>query len=324
MKPHFVLVGLLPALYAAVRLRSLRSLFAPQNCVAGAVVVAYALVVVLRFPEFLTVWLPILDDTYRPLRMAFPARFAEPAALSFIIMTAASVLALRRQIAAPRPAVFMLAGLAFFLAALEQGKMWANHLYPALALALLVVLADVLTSLLDNRARRDRLPAAVGAAAALCAFVPAFQVLAAVPATTSALAAPIREPVPERPRLYALSGAIAASQPLTAEIGGVWTGTGFGQWLTDFSRWRLQSPGLDPALRKRLESYEALDLAATRAGMANNPDFVLIDRTGFDWRDWAMTDPELRRALGRYARIDAAAGVELWARRDLLASRSPL
>jgi hypothetical protein len=232
-------------------------------------------------------------------------------------MVAGLAFALGRRILAPRPAVFLLAGLAFFAAALEQGKMWSNHVYPAVALVLLVVLADGLPQLFAGE-WRDRALAKLGALAALVAWTPVAQGLAVRPVTTADLAPAIRSIGPEHPRLYALTGSIAAGNPLTSLVDGNWVGMSFGQSIAEFSGYRLRSAGLDPALRTRLQSYIDRDVAAARAGIAENPDFLMIDRASSDWYGWGMKDPFIAAALARYAPVDAAAGVELWARKDLL------
>src|SRR5690606_5718303 len=139
VKPHFLLCGLLPVLYVACWHGSLRSTFVAENWTAAATAALYAALVVLVYPAFVETWLPILSDTYRPQRMPVLERLLSPGSLAFLLLAAGAMVILRRRIARARPACLLLAALGFYVAALEQGKMWNNHLYPALALAILVL-----------------------------------------------------------------------------------------------------------------------------------------------------------------------------------------
>lgn len=318
VKPHFVLCGLLAVLYCCIWTRSLKVLFVPENWVAAAVVVGYAVLVLVAYPDFVHVWVPILQDTYRPDRIPLARCLGAPGSIAFLLICAGAVLLLGRRILTPRPAVFLLAALGFYVAALEQGKMWPNHLYPALALASLVAVAEGFEALRGKRLAADRrLPVLAGCCVAAAGIAFAGQTLASRAATTMQLAPTIRALGPELPRLFVLSGAVAAGNPLTAAVDGVWVGRSSGQWLYQFSDHRLSDRRLDDATRRRLASYKEQDRAWARQDLVDGePDFVLIDEATFDWKGWAMEDPAMRKALARYQRVDEAAGVALWARRS--------
>src|SRR5690606_875726 len=154
-----------------------------------------------------------------------------------------------------------------------------NHLYPALALAILVLATDGLARLRSDRAGGPlRLPVVAGCVAAVGGLALTLPHLAHRGATTMALAPTIEAIGPAEPRLYAFSGAIAAANPLTAEVEGTWVGRTPGQWLWQFSAHRLRQPGLDAETRARLRRYMRLDRAWSRADFLDSrPDFVLID-----------------------------------------------
>ena len=322
VKPHFVLAGALPVLYALARTRSFRAIKGPENWVAGFFLVAYAGVIAFLYPSFLHTWLPILQDTYRAVRIPFGQLLVRPETVGLIAAIGGAAVALGRGSFAARPAVFALAGFGFFAAALEQGKMWNNHLYPALAMFFLVALGDAFPRLLERRSPRERIACALGLVMVAVGSVGNLVEIAARPATTVAFAPRIEALVPYRPTMFALSGSIAAGNPLAAEVGAAWTGAPFGQWLFQFSDHRLRSGDLDPATRERLRRYMELDRASARTAVAEGrPDFILVDRVTFDWYDWAFADPALRATLEKYTPIEETAGVELWARQDLLLAR---
>jgi hypothetical protein len=313
VKPHFVLCGLLPGLYAAFRHCSWRALLTIENVAAGFVLLLYAALVLWRFPDFINVWLPILQDTYRPDRMPFLARLGAPGSIAFLALAASTLILLRPL--SVRAAVTLLAALGFYLAAIEQGKMWGNHLYPALALAALALLGDALAA--PRKPDRPSPATLLAAALGMAGLLLAAQQLAIRGATTMPLAATIRALGPEHPRLFAFSGAVAAGNPLTAEVEGVWVGRMAGQWLWEFSHHWLEKGEPDAAKRARLERYLALDRDwARRDFTQGRPDFVLIDTATFDWLGWARQDPEIAAALMAYEPVDESAGVTLWARRD--------
>jgi len=78
-KPHFA-IGMACGLAAlAVHARSWRILFAPENFIAAAIVVIYALCIVLFYPEFLSAIAPLVRDIYIRVGSSFIEMIETPA-----------------------------------------------------------------------------------------------------------------------------------------------------------------------------------------------------------------------------------------------------
>jgi hypothetical protein len=305
LKPHFALALAAPALWLAWQARSWRILIVPELAVAAVTGSVLLVATVAPHPLFLTHWLAVFDETYRANRLAWPLRLAEPGSLAFLVLALATVL-LRPGPLAVLPRVLLLAAAGFWLTALEQGKMWENHQYPALALAVLAA-AVVFGS---REAGEPRRAAAIGA---VLAAATAFGVVASRGADTTALAPLLRERAPAHPLLFQVGAGVAAGHPLAELVGARWANASTGALIWQFADHRLQTETLDPATRRRLEAYAAVDRERFRKDLLRQrPDALLIERTGFDWLAWAREDPAVAAVIDGYEKAGEAAGVELW------------
>lgn len=310
IKPHFAAAVALPAIAVAVRTRSPRPLVAPEVIAAALVAALYALHVRIAYPVYLETWLPILADTYRANRASVLERVTDLGTLASLALCAPVFLGAVRRTLPAAALIAALAALGFWLAVFEQGKLWNNHFLPVFALALSAA-ALALTALPERLRMLSALAVAPAAASALL-------VLASGPVDTTRLADAIRREAPARPRIFAITPAVAAGHPLTGLVDGQWMGSMHGQWLWQFADWRLRTePRLDPALAARLERYKTEDRARLRSDLlASNADVILVDRSGTDWLAWAEEDPVVKAVLSGYAKTDVDAGVELWVRRS--------
>lgn len=94
-KPFFVMPAALCIVWSAVRSRSWRVLFSPENIIAGFLVALASLGTYIFFPEYFSVTYPLVRDTYLSWSMPFSAVFLNDASLIFGIGIAAALLTRR-------------------------------------------------------------------------------------------------------------------------------------------------------------------------------------------------------------------------------------
>ena len=152
IKPHFALAAGLPVLLTAWRLRSWRPIFAVEIWAASAVVAAYAAVMVLAFPAFIS-FLPVIRETYLPVRRPLTTMlFSPPLPVWMLLSVLTAWMARGRPGGAWVAAALIAASVGGAASFLIQGKAWPYHAYPMLAFALLGLLAAWLL----GRAGADR------------------------------------------------------------------------------------------------------------------------------------------------------------------------
>jgi len=320
IKPHFALVAGGALLVSAWRMRSVRPLFALEVWAASLVVGLYALALVVVFPAFLA-FLPIIRDTYLPVRQPLIQLLIWPPPLVWLILGGLAILIARiRPGAGWMVATLLAASAGGFGSYLIQGKGWPYHSYPMLSLAVLALGASVslgapagatATSLLSNRAIR------IGAVAASLMIV-----IGALSATMSwftlkgdyhFLNGPVAAIAPH-PRLISITADIAVGHPLTRELHGTWVGSDCSQWISAGVMTLEHRGGLSDAQRARLDGLMVQDRQRlTHDITTGHPDVILIS-TNRDWIGWAMADPALAVALAAYHPVETVQGVAIWAR----------
>jgi hypothetical protein len=303
IKPHFALVLALPAIVTAWQARSWRPLVAPElvaAALAGAVLLALSLA---PHPQFFA-WLPVFDATYRANRLPWLARLADPGSIAMVALISATAW-VRVAALATLPRILLLAAAGFWATSLEQGKMWENHQYPGLALA---VLAFALAAA-PAGARLRQLALVGGSVGTVLGFI----AVATRGADSTGLAGLIRERAPAHPLLFQVGVSVAAGHPLTDLVGGRWANTSIGAFIWQFADHRMRSEDLDPATRRRLETYAAADRERFRTDLLRaRPDALLVERNGIDWLAWAREDEAVAAVLDGYGKAGESAGVELW------------
>jgi len=328
IKPHFAAAILLPQLYAAWRTRSLLRFFHAENWTVLAVVVGYGLTVVVWYPEFWSTVMPLVTETYRAARVPFLGIVY--IVIPFLITVPIYCYAAKVDLRDPGTAVPLAAALGFLLGYFEQSKGWQYHYFPAVALALYVVLLHALShpqqSLWPYASRpllrKVRMASVVLLlASAALHFAPYIQI--------SYPLEPMVRSISESPRVMALTGDLGVSHPFTRRVHGTWVGTVPSQWLTDASQRLLDREPLDPAKRASLQHWLETDRALVVEDIRRGtPDVILIDlrkQGGFkgasrpqDWKTWGETDPDVGPLLAGYRSIAVTKDVELLARKDLV------
>ncbi|TPI43378.1 glycosyltransferase family 39 protein [Mesorhizobium sp. B3-1-6] len=230
VKPYYALVVFVPALYVAWRRRSILPLLAVEYWVIGLICVAYAVAVMLCYPEFLSVIYPILADTY--MRMGNMQALLIDYAPVYLI--ALLMLHFLRPGLTPSPlvSVFTLASLAATAPLIYQAKGWPYHAFPAFSL--------LLAALLMRTAQIDQAPRSSagrtmepGQKLLLAAIV----VAAAIPFMKTQkpgaeFVAKVKAAV-HQPTVALVGSDIAAGHPLTRMLGGTWISRYCSDWLSD-------------------------------------------------------------------------------------------
>jgi hypothetical protein len=304
IKPYFVL-AIAPAILAvALCAKSWRTLFAIENWIAAASAVLYGAVVALCYPQFISDTMPIVKDVYVPLRLSLWTLFARcPAAILWMatlrVLTDLKPGALFAAVFAPLLTASFGFGAVFFL----QGKGWAYHAYPMLALALIALAAA--------GAERKEPPSATVATVrertkqlalvlVVTVIVGATFYWMNIATNLSSLAEPIRQ-IKASPTMLVISSDISIGHPLVRQVGGKWVGRVCSLWITGGVIRRRMHETLDPTTLARLNDYAARDRALLAEDIGRErPDIILVDRAPFDWLAWAHTYPAISALLQDY------------------------
>jgi hypothetical protein len=312
-KPFFTVPVALCILFAAIRSRSWRVLFAPENIIAGVIVTMVSLGTYIFYPEYFTVTYPLVRDTYLSWSMPAAVVFLNDATL--VSAVALVTVLLGRQKTRPDPVllVAVLASVGFAISFFLQRRGWAYHSYPMVALALLAM-GYVLTGASDVEARSRRVEAAsIFVMAAIFAFGMLWFY-------ANVYVGPIREAIAglkPNPRILMLSGEAALGHPLVRDVGGVWVSRQENLWLREFVRLTREKTTVDAATDARLNDYLALE----RKWLIEDfrklpPDIVLVDNLRNGWGAWARADAELSQLLKPYSLVGSVRGVDILRRTE--------
>jgi hypothetical protein len=292
IKPYFVVAIVASAAMAAWSARSWRILFAVEHWIAAGMLAAYAALVWLAFPEFVTDMLPLLSAVYVPVKLPVVA-FLVHGALPLVVITLVTLRRVAGRDMLQSPIALMLAAaVGFGIAYVVQRKGWPYHAYPMLALVFIALGYALLTP------RREWLLGTMGGlAVAGAAF---FWMQTGV--NRSALAPAIRTIAPHA-RILTLSDDLSVGHPATRQASGVWVGRLPSLWITAAVVQRLEQGGLDTATRAALIGYAQRDRAMLTEDIARNRPDVILVHVGTEapgWLDWAHADAALSAELKAY------------------------
>jgi hypothetical protein len=312
-KPFFVIPAALCIVSSAVRSRSWRVLFSPENIIAGVLVSLASLGTYIFFPEYFSVTYPLVRDTYLSWSMPASAVFLNDASLIFGIAIAAAIL--RRRDGPPDAlllsAVLASAGFAFSFYLQRRG--WAYHSYPMVALAMLAMGYGFMVQ--ADTGSRSRPFCVAAALVSIATFILGCQWFNA-----TVYVGPIREAIVSlkpHPRILVLSGEAAIGHPLVRDIGGVWVSRQENLWIREFVRLTRERTSLDAAGDAKLNEYLALERNWLVADFKKlPPDIVLIDNLRDGWGDWARADAELSQLLRPYSLVRSVEGIDILRRTD--------
>lgn len=298
IKPHFALPILAGALYVAWRRRSLGPIFAPEMWLAGSLFAAFCLATLVFYPAFLENILPVATTVYIPDRRPLWLLLVTRAAVYFEVIMLIAVVGFRRHVQlSPLLGVMFAMALGFFLSYLAQGKGYAYQILPGVALIGSFALLAFAEQAGEKRRRLDSaLPLL---ASAVFAVMPMVDDVAQWN-KRQALVDAVR-PYGEGLRIANVTPDLTVGSPLHRLVRGELVNAPPGL-LMSISAWRLRlERHPDPAWLARIEAFENAERQQLRADiLARPPDIVVSSVKGFDWLEWATSDPDLARILSAY------------------------
>ena len=322
IKPQMALPILLAVGYGVIWSRSLRLMVRPEHCVGLVVVAAYLVVVVKLFPDYFAIMLPILMETYRAVRYSLLDMLIGDGSLAVIAMVISLWLLVGQRLREPRLAVPVLASIGYWGSYLEQSKGWAYHLYPAVGLLSLTLAneAIALAYAATTETLRGRLHL-TGTIAVILGMVvgsvPVGEWLEGRQWDSFPLATEIRRLSPN-PTISIVSDDLGLTNPLIRMVNGRFVGRLASQWITNYARYRIQHEDLSPEGVERMKAWIDYDREVLAEDVRKGrPEFIVIDRGGFDWLDWARQSPELAALIADYRQAGRASDIYLLARADI-------
>jgi hypothetical protein len=313
-KPFFAAAVTLCIVTTALRSSSWRTLFAPENLIAGGLLSIYSVCAYKFYPEYFTVIYPLVRDTY--LSWSMPASVVLiNSAMILWLCSIISIFFLRRERGLDAVLlVTLVASLGFAIAFILQRRGWAYHSYPMVAFGMLAVgyavASDAVTT--SSAPRRFNLAAMFLLAASFASGCVWFDATVRIGPLEEAVASLGRP----RPKILMLSGEAAIGHPLVRTLHGIWVSRQENLWVREFVRLTLENGPIDPLMGAKLQGYLALERTWLIEDFKKQPpDVVLIDTLRDDWGAWARSDSELTKLLEPYARIKTIDGVDIL-RRD--------
>ena len=302
IKPHFVLAMAPALLWACWKARTIRPLI-PSVLGGGLIVAAYA-AVLLAFARAYLDYLPLLAGTYLHMRETWPRMLAGPS-----VFTPAAFLALAallRPERVPAQVVTLFLGmLGFALAAVIQGKSYANHALPGAALGI----AGFCILLLSGTVTRER-QRLVGAAALVMAAIVLFSTHRILP--QPGLADALRRVAPSNPTMITLGTELVTGHPAVRNVDGRWVGSRASLFTVAGVQYRRPKP-MSPAERAQLERWYQADVRSFAEDVARGrPEVVLVE---VPEKRWAFREPVLVAAMRPYRFATRAGDIEIWLRR---------
>lgn len=308
-KPHFA-IGIFFGLAAlAIYERSLRIFFWPENFIAAAVVAAYALGVVVLYPDFLSTIAPMVRDVYILVGASPVELLKTPAVLIWALLMFASVV-LKRPGRIDSTAVLLLAAsTGFMLAFFLQRKGWPYHSYPMVALAMLGVgYAAATRRPLDRALGIFALATfAVTFGQSIVWFNWAFDKAFDARPLWAAVAS-----LGPHPKILAITGEPGLGHPMVRALQGTWVSRQQGLWVAGYLRTLRNAGPLDPGQEATLARYAARERTMLIEDIRNNPPtVVLIDNFSDQWSDWLRNHTDIADMLRDYRLVTTINDIEV-------------
>src|SRR5258705_299780 len=308
-KPYFVFAVGFCIFAAAAQARDWRVVFAPENWIAAALVVVYAICIFVFYPEYFTIIYPLARDVYLLLKAPILALFLT-SATALWLGAVMIVLALQSRQQKLDTACFVLlaASFGFAISFFVQRKGWDYLAYPMVALGLLA--AGCAISAIDNERTSSRRLRVAAMFVVLAMFTKACMGFNA-----SVDVRQIQDRVARlgpHPRILMLGAAAGIGHPMVRTLQRTSVSRQNAPLVPGTGRPSLLDQTNDPQTAARLEGY----VARERAGLIEDfrkqpPDVILVDNQDSDWGSWARADPELSALLKSYTPVRTINGIDI-------------
>jgi len=314
IKPYFVFGVGFCILAAAAQARDWRVLFAPENWIAAALVLIYALGIAVFYPEYFALIYPLVRDVYLLANLPFLVVLQTATAMLWpLTILIALALQSRREKLDTAASVMMAGSLGFAVAFFLQAKGWTYQAYPMAALGLMAA-GWVIAAARDERTTSRPLRAVAMLLVALIFANACLRFSMSIDARLVREQITLMEP---RPKILVLSASNDIGHPAVRELGGTWVSRQQSLWVREVIRQALRDGKIDAATADHLAGYAARE----RAGLVEDfrkqpPDVLVIDNQNSDWGKWAAADPELSELLKAYVPVKNIDGIEILRRAE--------
>jgi hypothetical protein len=304
-KPYFAISIFFALSALALRSRSWRIFFKPENFIAAAIVAVYVLFIALFYPEFFTVIGPLVRDVYIPVGISFGALLEKPAVPIWAIASLAAIFFSCRGKFDDNVLLLLATSLGFAVVFFLQRKGWPYHSYPMIALGLLA-LGCALVSRHDPP-RLDRV-AGVGAALFLVALFARSMLWFDVAFDARPLQ-PAVERLGSHPKILAITAEPGLGHPLVRALDGTWVSRQPGLWVAGYRQYMAQHGLPDP---EQGAAYAAGERAMLIEDFKRNrPTVVLVDNLTGKWGEWLQSNPDVAALLKSYRLRQTANGIDI-------------
>ncbi|MDH7799664.1 MULTISPECIES: hypothetical protein [unclassified Beijerinckia] len=335
IKPHFLLALELPVLMALWVQPRLRTLFSPENVIAGFLCLAYIASTFIFYREFWTMAMPVNATVYLPNADRLQA-FRTITTPILVALCLTSWLFCGRSFPRHPAGIVLAASVGFYVAFVVQGKLWPYHVYPAVALGVLGgALAAFDRRLLETGGRQTEVSPLLARVPFLCRLanpgvvavgaLVGFSSLFFIHGNYQVLAAIITRLHPN-PVIASLSGDISVGYPVTRMVNGRWGATQPSLWvIANGIVLRRRYPDLSPSKLSAVEAVENADLAVLLADLRRNrPDILLALKQETSLLERLRAFPGMKEELDRYEFAGRAGLVEEGDIVDILRRRPDL
>ena len=307
-KPYFALGVGAAILAATLQARQWRILVAPENWIAGVLVVAYAAWIYVSFPAYFTLIYPVVRDVYLLLAAPWLALALSGATMLWLAAVFAVLLLQRRHKPDAAVTVLLATSFGFAVAFFVQRKGWGYHAYPMVALSMMAL--GYAVAVVDPATARVRIAASLAAVAILASACVWFNASVDIRKLEAAVAK-----LGPHPKIMMLGGAATIAHPLVRDVGGIWVSRQEAFLIREIVRRARQEQSFDAVTSARLDRHVATERDGLVADFrASSPDVVLVDNRDSDWGAWAQADPELAQLLKPYALVQTIDGIDILTR----------
>jgi hypothetical protein len=304
IKPHFIFALIFPAFALAYMRHTLKPLFALEHVVSASVVLIYLIVFVYFYGAYFETMWPLLSVTYLPrtlelsVFLKLPTTWFAGFALFFFMILK------RREIFRPDSALIFASALGFLLAYFIQRKGWPYHIYPFVALMMVLLIVPPFRFFdRDEMEGQSRSVPALLFSGLFCFGVFVFAYHPDVSGLKNKLA-----PIKQRPSLYIATHDLAVNFPLVRQLDARWVGRMGSNWVSMIGLRRLEEGKIDKEEEiSRINASIRFDKQLIVEDISKNmPDILVYDSLFLDWHAWLQQEPLIREAMQHYVFYDRA------------------